>query len=164
MNVFSVLLLVALPICASAAVVPTEFVVSPDKSFFQPVQPFRAGDRLQVQSPFIDEDDLVALARCLDSACTDLDIVRVWTSHRRHQLRDYVNIQHDGNYIFFANAIPRTLADFERHGCLRSAPLRKVCIQSQRMAVTEVKQSQEFYRARFSSDTWFWVRKIRSAR
>ena len=75
-----------------------------------------------------------------------------------------MTIQHDGRYIFFANTVPTNLADFARRGCFRSAPLRKVCIQSQRMAVTEVKQSQEFYRARFSSDTGFWVRKIRSAR
>lgn len=163
MKVLSLLLLVAMPVYVSATVVPTEFAVSPDKSFFQPVQPFRAGDRLQVQAPFLYEDDLVALARCLDSACADLDIVRVWTSHRRHELRDYVNIQHDGNYIFFANAIPRTLADFERRGCLRSAPLRKVCSQSTRMAITDVKESPDVYRVRFSSDTWFWVRKIRSA-
>ena len=163
MKVLSLLLLAAIPVCASAAVVPTEFVVSPDKSSFQPVEPLHAGDRLQVQSPFLHEDDLVALARCRDPDCTDLDIVRVWTAHRRHEMRDYVNIQHDGNYIFFANNVPWALPAVERRGCFRSAPLRKVCSGSKRMAITDVKQSDDVFRARFSSDTWFWVRKIRSA-
>jgi hypothetical protein len=163
MNVFSLFLLVSMPVSVVAAVVPTEFAVSPDKTFFQPVEAFHAGDRLQVQSPFLHEDDLVALARCRDPNCTDLDIVRVWTSHRRHQLHDYVNIQHDGNYIFFANNVPFALPAEERRGCFRAAPLRKVCSGSRRMAITDVKVSPDAYRVRFSSDSWFWVRKIRSA-
>lgn len=163
MKVFSLLLLAAMPAFAFAATVPTDFAVSADKSYFQPVEPLRAGDRLQVQSPFLHEDDLVALARCRDPDCTDLDIVRVWTTHRRHEMRDYVTIQHEGKYIFFADAVPRTLPDFERRGCFRSAPLRKVCSQSRRMAITDVKQSPDVFRVRFSSDSWFWVRKIRSA-
>jgi hypothetical protein len=163
MKPFLLLLLAAAPMSTFASVVPTEFAVSPDKSFFQPVEAFRAGDRLQVQSPFLHEDDLVALGRCRNADCTDLDFVRVWTSHRRHELRDYVSIQRDGHYIFFANTVPRSLPDFQRHGCFRSAPLRKVCSQSTRMAITDVKVSPEAYRVRFSSDSWFWVRKIRSA-
>ncbi len=163
MKILSFLLIVAMPLSASAAVVPTDFAVSPDKTFFQPVEPLHAGDRLQVQSPFLHEDDLVALARCRDPDCTDMEIVRVWTSHRRHQVRDYVNIQHDGKYIFFANNVPFGLPTEERRGCFRSAPLRKVCSGSRRMAITDVKQSPEAYRVRFSSDSWFWVRKIRSA-
>ena len=163
MKVFSLLLLAAMPLFAGAAVVPTDFAVSPDKSYFQPVEPLYAGDRLQVQSPFLHEDDLVALARCRDPDCTDLDILRVWTTHRRHELHDYVNIQHDGKYIFFANTVPFALSDVERRGCFRSAPLRKVCSESKRMTITDVKKSSDVFRVRFSSDSWFWVRKIRSA-
>jgi len=162
MKIF-LLLLLAMSTSASASVVPTDFAVSPDKTFFQPVEPLHAGDRLQVQSPFLHEDDLVALGRCLDPDCTKMDIVRVWTSHRRHQVRDYVNIQHDGNYIFFANNVPWSLPAVERHGCFGSAPLRKVCSGSKRMAITDAKDSPDAYRVRFSSDSWFWVRKIRSA-
>jgi len=163
MKAFLLPLLAAMPFSAFTSVVPTDFAVAPDKSFFQPVEHLHAGDRLQVQSPFLHEDDLVALARCRDPDCTDLDIVRVWTSHRRHQMHDYVNIQHDGQYIFFANNVPWALPSIERQGCIRAAPLRKVCSGSKRMAITDVKESPEAYRVRFSSDSWFWVRKIRSA-
>lgn len=163
MKVLIPLMLAAMPGLTCAAVVPTDFAVSPDKSYFQPVEPLHAGDRLQVQSPFLYEDDLVALARCRDPDCADLDIVRVWTTHRRHEMHDYVNIQHDGKYIFFANEVPRSLPGVERRGCFRSAPLRKVCSGSKRIAITEAKQSPDVFRARFSSDSWFWVRKIRSA-
>jgi hypothetical protein len=163
MKPFALLLLAALTLPAFASVVPTDFAVSSDKSYFQPVEPLHAGDRLQVQSPFLHEDDLVALGRCLDPDCTRMDIVRVWTSHRRHEVRDYVNIQHDGKYIFFAQNVPWALPGEERRGCFRAAPLRKVCSGSQRMAIIDAKDSPDVYRVRFSSDSWFWVRKIRSA-
>ena len=163
MKFLSLPLLIAVAKCATGAAVPTDFAVAPDKSFFHAVEPFYAGDRLQVLSPFLHEDDLVALARCRDPDCTDLDIVRVWTTHRRHQLRDYVNIQHDGKYIFFANSVPWALPAVERRGCFRAAPLRKVCSGSRRMAITDAKESPDTFRVRFSSDSWFWVRKIRSA-
>jgi hypothetical protein len=163
MKAFSLLLLAAVPMCASASIERTDFAVSPDKTFFHPVESLHAGDRLQVLSPFLHEDDLVALAQCRDPDCTDLDIVRVWTSHRGHHVRDYVNIQHDGHYIFFANNVPRALPSEERRGCFRAAPLRKVCSGSLRMAITDTKVSPDAYRVRFSSDSWFWVRKIRSA-
>ena len=74
MKIFALLLIAALSMPASASVVPTDFAVSPDKTFFQPIEPLHAGDRLQVQSPFLHEDDLVALARCRDPDCTDLDM------------------------------------------------------------------------------------------
>jgi hypothetical protein len=160
------LLLVSLAIVAKSALasVPTEFVVAPDKTSFAPAEPLRAGDRLQVESPYLYGDDLVALGHCLDAGCAKLDIVRVWTAHRRGLLRDYVNIQHDGNYVFFGNTVPRNLPMQERHGCFRAAPLRKLCSGSQRLAITDVKTSPEVFRVRFSTDSWFWVRKIRSAR
>jgi hypothetical protein len=147
-----------------SASVPTEFVVAPDKTSFNPAQPLRAGDRLQVESPYLYGDDLVALARCVNAGCTDLDIVRVWTAHRHGHLRDYVNIQEDGTYIFFGNTVPRNLPAHERRGCIRSAPLNKVCSGSQRLAITDVKSSPEVFRVRFSTDSWFWVRKLRSAK
>lgn len=163
MKVFSLLLLAAMPAFACAATVPTDFAVSPDKSYFQPIEPLHAGDRLQVQSPFLYEYDLVALARCADPECGNPEIIRVWTSHRRHQVRDYVNIQRDGRYIFFANEVPFALSDIERRGCFRSAPLRKVCSESKRLAITETKTSPDVFRVHFGSGSWFWVRKIRSA-
>lgn len=148
--------------CAFASV-PTDFVVAPDQRSFSPAEPLHAGDRLQVESPSLYGYDLVALGRCLDPDCANLDIVRVWSAHRHGRLRDYVNIQHDGKYIFFGNTVPHTLPVQELHGCFRAAPLRKVCSGSQRMAITDVKSSPEVFRVRFSSDSWFWVRKIRSA-
>ena len=154
-------LMAAMP-CAFASV-PTDFVVAPDRSSFSPAEPLHAGDRLQIESPYLYGYDLVALGRCLDVDCTNLDIVRVWVAHRHERVRDYVNIQHDGKYIFFGNTVPHALPAQELHGCFRAAPLRKVCSGSRRMAITDVKSSPDVFRVRFSSDSWFWVRKIRSS-
>lgn len=147
---------------AAFLTLPANFVVAPDKMSFSRAEPFHAGDRLQVESPYLYGDDLVAFGRCLDSECAKLDIVRVWTALHHGKVRDYVNILQDGNYIFFGNTLPHNLSSIERHGCLRNAPLNKVCSESQRLAITDVKTSPSVFRVRFSTDSWFWVREIRS--
>ncbi|HEX4479263.1 MAG TPA: hypothetical protein VH082_00530 [Rudaea sp.] len=146
-------------VCAS---VPADFVVAPNKLSFSPAEPFHAGDRLQVESPYLYRDDLVALGRCVDAGCAQMDIVRVWTAHRHGRMRDYVNIQQDGNYVFFGTTVPRDLPLIERQGCFRSAPLKKVCSGSKPIAIIDMKKSPTVFRVRFSTDSWFWVRKTRS--
>lgn len=146
-----------------SAEVPTAFAVTADKLSFHPTQPFRNGDRLYVTSPFISGDDILALGRCLDPQCGKLDIVRAWTGHRRHRLSDYVNIQQDGDYIFFAGEVPRNIPDIERRGCFRAAPLQKVCSAAQPLKIAKTDASDVLFRARFSSDSWLWVRRVRAA-
>ncbi len=147
---------------AQAAALPTEFVVASDSTSFHPAIAFRKGDRLQVQSPHLDHDDIVALGRCLDAGCANMDIVRAW-SGSRHRVRDYVNIQHDGDYVFFGSRVPNGLPEHERRGCFRSVPLNKVCSEAVRLTIRDSKTSDEVFRVQFSSDSWFWVRKIRAA-
>jgi hypothetical protein len=156
--------LVAIASCAAVrAGVPTEFVVAPDKTSFRPEPALRSGDRLYVSSPHVDFDDIMALGRCLDTACSKLDIVRAWTGGKRRRISDYVNIQQDGEYVFFGSRVPRTLPEIERRGCFRSVPIRKVCSGAVPLSIAKVDSSAELFRARFSSDSWLWVRRVRAA-
>jgi hypothetical protein len=148
----------------SLAAVPTEFVVAADKTSFHPAVPFRAGDRLYVSSPQLDPRDIIALGRCTEPNCANVEIIRAWTPHsRRHSLSDYVNIQQDGDYVFFGSTVPWSLPAHEARGCLRSAPLNKVCSEARRMSIIDSKSAPDVFRVRFSSDSWFWVRRVRAA-
>jgi hypothetical protein len=156
-------IVIALAAYGATAAVPTEFAVAPDKLSFHPVVPFRAGDRIYVSSPHLDFHDIVALGRCLDPACAKMDVVRAWSAHsRHHKVGDYVNIPQDGDYVFFGSSVPWTLPGHEREGCFRSVPLNKVCSEAARMSIIDAKTSSNVFRVRFSSDSWFWVRRVRA--
>jgi hypothetical protein len=160
-------ILIALSSITSVAVlaaVPTEFVITPDKASFHPAAPFRNGDRLYVTSQQLDPRDIIALGRCVDTGCANMEIVRTWSAHgRRRAVSDYVNIQQDGDYVFFGSTVPWALPSHEVHGCFRSVPLQKVCSEAKRMQIIDSKMSPDAFRVRFSSDSWFWVRRTRAA-
>ncbi len=148
----------------ATAAVPTEFVVAPDKASFHPAVPFRTGDRLYVSSQQLDPRDIIALARCLDPDCTKMDVVRAWSVHVRHRsLSAYVNIQQDGDYVFFGSTVPWALPSHETRGCFRSVPLNRVCSEAKRMQIIDSKVAPDVFRVRFSSDSWFWVRRVHAA-
>jgi hypothetical protein len=152
-----------MPLAATAAV-PTEFVISQDKASFHPAVPFRNGERLYVTSQQLDPRDIIALGRCVDSGCANMEIVRTWSAHgRRRAVSDYVNIQQDGDYVFFGSTVPWALPSHEVHGCFRSVPLQKVCSEAKRMQIIDSKTAADAFRVRFSSDSWFWVRRVRAA-
>jgi hypothetical protein len=151
------------PLAASAAV-PTEFVIAPDKASFHPAVPFRNGDRLYVTSQQLDPRDIIALGRCLEPDCAKMEIVRAWVVHTKHRsLGDYVNIQQDGDYVFFGSTVPWSLPAQESRGCFHAAPLNKVCSEAKRMQIIDSKTAPDAFRVRFSSDSWFWVRRVRAA-
>jgi hypothetical protein len=146
------------------AAVQTEFVVAPDKASFHPAVSFRAGDRLYVSSQQLDPRDIIALGRCIEPDCAKMEIVRSWSAHsRRRSLSDYVNIQQDGDYVFFGSTVPWALPAHESQGCFRSVPLNKVCSEAKRMSIIDVKTAPDVFRVRFSSDSWFWVRRVHAA-
>jgi hypothetical protein len=153
----------ALSLSAIAAI-PTDFVVAPDKASFNPVVPFRTGDRLYVSSQQLDSRDIIALGRCIEPNCANMEIIRAWTPHsRRRSLSAYVNIQQDGDYVFFGSTVPWALPAHESRGCFRSVPLNKVCSEAKRMSIIDAKMAPNVFRVRFSSDSWFWVRRVRAA-
>ena len=156
--------LLSMTCVGASAAVPTEFVVTPDKASFHPAVPFRKGDRLYVTSQQLDPRDIIALGRCVEPDCATMDIVRTWAAHGRHRgVSDYVNIQQDGDYVFFGSTVPWALPSHEVRGCFRSVPLQKVCSQAKRMQIIDSKTAPDAFRVRFSSDSWFWVRRVRAA-
>ena len=156
--------LISLISFAATAAGPTEDALAPDKASFHPAVPFRNGDRLYVSSQQLDPRDIIALGRCLQPDCAKMEIVRAWVVHTKHRsLSDYVNIQQDGDYVFFGSTVPWSLPAHESRGCFHAAPLNKVCSEAKRMQIIDSKTAPDVFRVRFSSDSWFWVRRVRAA-
>ena len=159
--------LLAVTICTvAAAAVPTDFVVAKDRTSFHPTRAFRKGDRLQVLSPYLSPDDVVVLARCIDD-CRHSEIVRSWGSRngRTHgpDLLEFVTIAQDGDYFFAPNQIPPSLRTRNYIGCKRSLPQHVLCSDARSLTITETKATPELFRARLSSGSWIWVRRIEAA-
>jgi hypothetical protein len=166
MRPFAIVLAVA-ACSAVGAAVPTDFAVSPDRTSFHPTAAFRKGDRLQVLSPYLSPDDVVVLGRCSDDDCKRSEIVRSWGSRhgRAHgpDLLEYVTIPQDGDYFFAPNQIPQSLRARNYIGCKRSLPLHVLCSDARSLTITETKATPELFRARLSSGSWIWVRRIDAA-
>jgi hypothetical protein len=159
-----VIALTSLISLAATGAVPTQFAVAADKASFHPVVPFRNGDRLYVTSQQLDPRDIIALARCVEPDCGKMEVIRAWSAHGRHKsLSEYVNIQEDGDYVFFGSTVPWALPSHETRGCFRSVPLNKVCSEAKRMQIIDSKTAPDVFRVRFSSDSWFWVRRVHAA-
>ncbi|MEP7042667.1 MAG: hypothetical protein ABI843_06365 [Dokdonella sp.] len=162
LRVFASLVIAAT--CASAsAAIPTQFAVAADRASFHPTTPLHKGDRLQVLSPYLSSGDVIVLARCLDD-CRQSEIVRAWGSRngraRGPDLLEFVTIQQDGNYFFAPSQIAQSLRAINYVGCKRSLRLHVLCSDAHSLTVTEVKATAELFRARLSSGSWIWVRRI----
>ncbi|MET0225397.1 MAG: hypothetical protein ABW187_03060 [Dokdonella sp.] len=158
-------MLLAIAACVAAdAAVPTDFAVSTDRLSFRPTTALHKGDRLQVLSPYLSPDDVVVLARCMDD-CRSSEIVRSWDSGhgRAHgpDLLEFVTIAQDGDYFFAPNQIPQSLRTRNAIGCKRSLPQHVLCGDARSLTITETKATPELFRARLSSGSWIWVRRVR---
>jgi len=162
---FAIVLAIATCTVVDAAV-PTGFAVSTDRTSFHPIHAFHKGDRLQVLSPYLSPDDVVVLARCIDD-CQRSEIVRSWGS--RHgsahgpDLLEFVTLAQDGDYFFAPNQIPQSLRTRNYIGCRRSLPQHVLCSDARSLTITETKATPELFRARLSSGSWIWVRRIDAA-
>ena len=69
----------ALFICSvvSAETVSTDFTLAADATTLKPVNTLRKGDRVFVQSPHLQSNEVLLLVQCLDG-CTTTKIIRAW--------------------------------------------------------------------------------------
>lgn len=157
------MLVASLGVCAEE--IAPQFVVSADKLSFRPTTTFHSGDRIQVSSPHIDVDDILSLQRCSDD-CKKIEVIRTWGGRYDNKrgglsVSEFVTLQKDGDYFFAANRIPNNLPDVERQGCNRAVLINELCVSAKPLAITDTKPDPTAFRARFSTDSWIWVRIVR---